>query len=46
MVTGLTFFEVSPEEAEREAKAYRGTAEPGNFVYGPSTIAMRMPCPN
>ena len=29
-VTGLTFFGATPEEAEREAKAYLGRAAPGN----------------
>lgn len=29
-VTGLTFFGATPEEAEREAKAYLGLAEPTN----------------
>jgi len=29
-VTGLTFFGATPDEAEREAKAYLGRAEPGN----------------
>ncbi len=29
-VTGLTFFGATPEEAEREAKAYLGLAEPVN----------------
>ncbi len=29
-VAGLTFFGASPEEAEREAKAYLGLAEPMN----------------
>ena len=29
-VTGLTFFGVTPEDAEREAKAYLGMSEPAN----------------
>jgi hypothetical protein len=29
-VTGLAFFGATPEEAEREAKAYLGMAEPAN----------------
>ena len=29
-VTGLTFFGVMPEGAEREAKAYLGLSEPAN----------------
>jgi hypothetical protein len=29
-VTGLTFFGTTPDEAEQEAKAYLGMAEPGN----------------
>lgn len=29
-VTSLTCFEATPQEAEREATAYLGRAEPGN----------------
>jgi hypothetical protein len=29
-VTGLTFFGMTPEDAEREAKAYLGLSEPAN----------------